>query len=817
MSAASHLQHDLPPDIIKLITDKLREDPTIFQALQTCMEDRLDSNDKNQNLVNLEETNIKHGNRTHSSLERTPLVEPGLRTMFPEQSVNKDQHANLDEILSFFNKRPQDTQESLACNNSNLLDSSANTETLVSFQDFLPNGKLAHIFIPRYVYVPKSILKLTLGKAEIDAKDELSLWSKLTAARNEAARAMSDTDQTQFHKQIYQVNSPLLSLAGEDSKNNHFSIMDAVQHSAAHKFLKNTKLENVDAKLSYDLFIRPLEHLFAKDMVLHQKLMESQSNKDCQEWLLTKVLTMVGIEPEPYTNSDFFFTELSKIKMLNKGDLTADYDSELDPIAVDTAKGLRHPEPKLKEYPRPEDFYPGGKLYGTYVELNTPISHDIMMKFNISSLSIQEENIFRTSIALARAKWAQDVHRQLQIQSGSTSNQHIGLSNNQAANNPHWVHKENQHKIPPTTQILAKLDLTNLIPDIMQEFNLLEQIDESHLSSQMLAKIGINSPLSNVETKLIVNRINKILATFRPIKRDAKSGNTKESTSSTLLRFTPNRSPRNYDQKPAKIWPNKKSRYSRKTTKPTNTDAHKVTFYRASASHETSNSTTNSKCEKLTKYSKLSHIPVAKCVESNSSTPTNKEQIDIPKTFTLKNMESTKDRPVDFTENQKDHFDLTTEILGLNGVDSTAQATITIVEENVQITVTSIERNTQKIETNSIKLPYSEVNRIASHLVTILKESSANEHNSNPKLIRNEIMKNDKILYFEVTTNATAKGPEEILILRQTDTKSDVSNAIKVPLIRLRIFTTIFLMVCQRQIQSKEKDYTLEPIGSKMI
>ena len=99
MSAASHLQHDLPPDIIKLITDKLREDPTIFQALQTCTEDRLDSNDKNHDVVSLEETNMKHGIQTHSSLDRTPLVEPGHRTMFPEQSVNKDQQANLDEIL----------------------------------------------------------------------------------------------------------------------------------------------------------------------------------------------------------------------------------------------------------------------------------------------------------------------------------------------------------------------------------------------------------------------------------------------------------------------------------------------------------------------------------------------------------------------------------------------------------------------------------------------------------------------------------------------------------------------------------------------
>ena len=78
-------------------------------------------------------------------------------------------------------------------------------------------------------------------------------------------------------------------------------------------------------------------------------------------------------------------------------------------------------------------------------------------------------------------------------------------------------------------------------------------------------------------------------------------------------------------------------------------------------------------------------------------------------------------------------------------------------------------------------------------------------------------MINDKTLYFEITTIATANGSEDSLTLRNTDSKSDANNAINIPLERLQIFTTIFLMVCRRQIQSKENDYTLKPTGIKMI
>ena len=57
----------------------------------------------------------------------------------------------------------------------------------IKVEDFMPNGRLSHIYIPNYVYVPPMAAEIITGIRSIESKDINILWRRMHQARGKAA------------------------------------------------------------------------------------------------------------------------------------------------------------------------------------------------------------------------------------------------------------------------------------------------------------------------------------------------------------------------------------------------------------------------------------------------------------------------------------------------------------------------------------------------------------------------------------------------------------------------------------------------------
>jgi hypothetical protein len=63
---------------------------------------------------------------------------------------------------------------------------------------FLPNGKFAHIYVPRYVHISKDVFKRTAIQLEPDTTSYVAFWKHLREAQGEANKlvhTMGDPEQ----------------------------------------------------------------------------------------------------------------------------------------------------------------------------------------------------------------------------------------------------------------------------------------------------------------------------------------------------------------------------------------------------------------------------------------------------------------------------------------------------------------------------------------------------------------------------------------------------------------------------------------------
>ena len=185
-------------------------------------------------------------------------------------------------------------------------------------EDFQQGGRFAHIYIGRQCKIPPEILK-ALETGNPESSDQIHMiWRPLYAARLRAAESYkAKITATQ------RIQSPWLEILCDDSipKDFDFDEIDKVQYAAAWQKYDFTRLQMTGPETLYNIFIRPLERMFAADMPMNQKLMEAIKSKDGTTDLTTYIVKLVGWDATPFTlDASRMVEELSKIRALRSRD-----------------------------------------------------------------------------------------------------------------------------------------------------------------------------------------------------------------------------------------------------------------------------------------------------------------------------------------------------------------------------------------------------------------------------------------------------------------------------------------------------------------
>jgi hypothetical protein len=148
---------------------------------------------------------------------------------------------------------------------------------IIQPEDFLPNGRLAHVYIPNYLYLPVTLTD-ALDIGDKDPNGTLSqdkcfyIWSKAQKARAKAiqTRMFCTTPLLPFTP----ISPYFLWLCSE----NKTYTTDYDQHVAAVTFAISLHGAEMHTMLFYDLFIPPLEWMFSINTPYGQMLREAISS-----------------------------------------------------------------------------------------------------------------------------------------------------------------------------------------------------------------------------------------------------------------------------------------------------------------------------------------------------------------------------------------------------------------------------------------------------------------------------------------------------------------------------------------------------------
>jgi hypothetical protein len=146
---------------------------------------------------------------------------------------------------------------------------------IIQPEDFLPNSRLAHVYILNYLYLPVTLTD-TLDISDKDSNGTLSqdkcfyIWSKARKARAKA------TQTRMFCKTPLLPFTPISPYFLWLCSDNKTYTSDYDQHVTAVTFaISHTEMHTM---LFYDLFIRPMEWLFSLNTPYGQMLRESISS-----------------------------------------------------------------------------------------------------------------------------------------------------------------------------------------------------------------------------------------------------------------------------------------------------------------------------------------------------------------------------------------------------------------------------------------------------------------------------------------------------------------------------------------------------------
>ncbi len=71
---------------------------------------------------------------------------------------------------------------------------------------FMPQGKFAHIYIPRYVYIPKDVFNKSSIQLELDTTSYTAFWRQLREAQGEAQQLINNMIDHEQLRSLYKTD-----------------------------------------------------------------------------------------------------------------------------------------------------------------------------------------------------------------------------------------------------------------------------------------------------------------------------------------------------------------------------------------------------------------------------------------------------------------------------------------------------------------------------------------------------------------------------------------------------------------------------------
>lgn len=224
----------------------------------------------------------------------------------------------------------------------------------ISAADFRQGGKMAHIFIPSYYYIPPTALRaLNLRSTNLKPNTRILLWQKLQQARLEAQQTTTSLDLDQFPSQtpwsLY-----ILDQFTYDNNKQHLWGAAYIQHVEAHSLNLNYI---IPANELYDHFLRPLECLLAVDKPMHKLFMDSRYNIRSRNQLIYQLCSIAGIGSEAHRiDIHVAYRNMSYIRHMHSTDLFPNKSHHYSPNQIATPLPLYEDgQPNLKISKQLED------------------------------------------------------------------------------------------------------------------------------------------------------------------------------------------------------------------------------------------------------------------------------------------------------------------------------------------------------------------------------------------------------------------------------------------------------------------------------
>lgn len=175
---------------------------------------------------------------------------------------------------------------------------------------FMPGGILAHIYIPRYVYIPHDVFNKFKMWFKKGTTSYISFWRHLLIAQDKANKSLTKEYLRDTHKTDYRA-----MLKNKTPKTIITRKVDLIQHRFAHQEAEKIGWVNLTQRNVYDWFIRPVERLFAVDMPQGPLLMRAMTYHNSAQKLFNIITRFTGIPPLANITPIFMVEEMSKIRM----------------------------------------------------------------------------------------------------------------------------------------------------------------------------------------------------------------------------------------------------------------------------------------------------------------------------------------------------------------------------------------------------------------------------------------------------------------------------------------------------------------------
>jgi hypothetical protein len=304
----------------------------------------------------------------------------------------------------------------------------------------------------------------------------------------------------------------------------HLQKIDELQHTKAHQHWRHygeTKTNAAKTEDCYDLFIRPMEQIFACDRPMSSNLLEATKDSIKLVWLTRQIAHIAGIEQ--WVSTTFHpLIELSRIRHLNTAQIAEKFDSQCNPyqrLPPMMFNSIHPPRPFCTNAndltPKVEDFNLGGRLHGLYVAPNIKMPQFIIRRFTNREISEEETKRFHQSVIVTRLQWFTDTNIQMMIQKGLKPP-------SEKTEMPNWIDRLQTETISNNSAIMTKtitekiaqLHLT--IEDFLEGGRLAYYPNEgvTFLSDNMIKNLGMSN-LTTKESKTLLSHINKTMREMR--------------------------------------------------------------------------------------------------------------------------------------------------------------------------------------------------------------------------------------------------------------------------------------------------------------